>query len=533
MSTGAEKNERSVAGVDITSESVLESLRKILASEDFVSAPRLSSLLNFIVLETLAGRSTELKGFNIANRVFGRDENFDARTDPLVRVQANRLRKALERYYLTSGKQDSIQINVPKGSYAAIFEVTPKTAAQGASVREAPPEPSIAVLPFRDIGKGDMAHVAVGLTEELTTALAQVENFVVIGRHSTMRYLDNQDDLRQVGLDLGVRFVMTGSVQVGSETFRITSQLTDTQTGAQVWSERFDRPIEPDKVFELQDEISATVIARVADAYGVIPRILEKETRGKRTKDLQVYEAMLRFYLYQADPGMETFMHARIGLQQAIERDPDYALAHAALAENYCDNYALKLVEPYDQVNEAFDLARRAIALDPSCQQAHFSLAMCQFHRRERPGCLRALDKVLELNPNAPYYAGAAGWMIALVGDWERGLAIIDESKARNPFVPTWFYVAHFEYHFMNGDFESALSAAESVKLRGLAWDPLVRAAALQRLGRADEASVLIADLLESQPKFAAIAREYLSGYVYEDELAAEIYSALKEAGLP
>ena len=529
-------NAKSVERPEITgaeADAILAALERVLKSEDFSAAPRLSSLLDYIVRETLAGRSHLLKGFNIANQVFGRDERFDARTDPLVRVQANRMRKALERYYLLAGKNEPVQITVPKGSYAAVFE-NRNVDDERSGALPAAAEPTVAVLPFKSIGSGqDQEYFADGITEELTVALAQVENFRVIARNSTQRYSGDDVDLREVGRELNVRFVLQGAVQRQADTLRVTAQLMDTQTGVQVWAQRFDRRLETEDLFAIQDEITQMVITSISDTYGVIPRLLEKEIRGKRATDLESYDAVLRFFHYQANPGVETFKRARRGLEVAVERNADYAMALASLSEAYSDNYALHLDPPYDLLDQAHDLARRAIALDPACQQAHHAMAMAQFQRRERPGCLKALERVLELNPNAPYYYGAAGWLIALVGDWERGLSILEESKARNPFHPPWFHVAFFQYHFMRGEYEEALAAAESVKLPGLAWDPLIRAAALQRLGRSDEARRVIDELVDRHPDFAASAREYIGRFVFEPELVQEICDALIEAGLP
>ena len=519
-----------ISGAEV--DAILAALERILQSEDFSAAPRLTSLLDFIVRETLAGRSHLLKGFNIANQVFGRDEQFDARTDPLVRVQANRMRKALERYYLLTGKDEPLRITVPKGSYAAVFERKDDDAPSGAA--PAPAEPTVAVLPFKSIGSGqDQEYFADGITEELTVALAQVENFRVIARQSTQRFKGDDVDLREIGGQLNVRFVMQGAVQRQADALRVTAQLMDTQTGTQVWAQRFDRKLETEDLFAIQDEITQMVITSISDAYGVIPRLLEKEIRGKRATDLESYDAVLRFFHYQANPGVDTFKRARRGLEVAVERNADYAMALASLSEVYSDNYALHLDPPYDLLDQAHDLARRAIALDPSCQQAHHAMAMAQFQRRERPGCLKALERVLELNPNAPYYSGAAGWLMALVGDWERGLSILEESKARNPFYPPWFHLPIFEYHFMRGEYDEALAAAELFKLPGLAWDPLIRAAALQRLGRGDEAGRVVEGLVAAHPDFAASAHEYIGRFVFEQSLAEDIHSALVAAGLP
>lgn len=518
----------------ITPDAVLAALESVLNSEDFVAAPRLTSLLEFIVKETLEGRSDKLKGFNIANKVFGRDETFDARTDPLVRVQANRLRKALERYYLLGGKAEAIRISVPKGAYVAVFETqSPDTSEVAAYAPLSQAQPTVAVLPFVSIGnQDDRDYLADGLTEELTISLAQIENFLVIARQSTTRYKGVDVDLRAVGRELQVRFVMQGSVQLRCDTLRVTAQLTDTLNGVQVWAKRFDRKFSADDIFSVQDEISNDVISHIADAYGVIPRLLEKETRGKRVRDMDAYDAVLRFYHYQTFPNLENFKRARKGLRAAVDKNPDYTLAAAALSELYSDNFGLHFDPPYDQLDDAYELARSAVVEDSECQQAHFAMAFAHFHRRERRACINAAQRVLDLNPNAPYYSGAAGWLIAVVGEWEQGLEILTDAYKRNPFHPSWFNVAPYQYHFGRGEYEQAMEAAEQVRMPDLPWGGIVCGSALQRLGRHNEARAVVDDLRDRFPDFAVNARDYIRKYVFDDALCDGIYGALVEAGL-
>ena len=513
---------------ELDNDKIETALRKILESRDFRASPRLAQMLTFIVEETLEGRGPYLKAFYIANQVFGRDENFDAATDPLVRVQANRLRKAIEHYYLTEGANDPVRISVPKGRYCAEFQSSGRAGTSSA----VPAAPTIAVLPFATASAEDLDYFADGLAEELTTALARVENFRVVSRHSTRQYGKGGQDIRDIGQELAVRFILEGSVQRSVKAVRVTAQLTDASDGVQVWADSYSRKLQADDLFDIQDEIVAQVIAKVADTYGVIPRMLEKETRGKRTNDLEAYDSLLRFYHYQANLGLEQYDYARRGLLKAIERDPEYGPALAALAELACDNLTLRYHEPYDRLDEAYDYARRAISVDPECQQAHFGMALVQFQRRDRDECIRSARKIIELNANVPYYAGVAGWLIALAGEWEQGLEILEGSIEQNPFYPDWWNLAPFQYYFFKEQYEQALAAAERMILPGLPWDPLVRLASLARLGKTDEASAVLQQLNREFPDFAGYAHEYIHHYVFEEKHADLIYDALLEAGL-
>lgn len=506
----------------------------MLASDDFANAPRLAEMMQFIVDETLAGNASRLKAFYIANMVFGRDETFDAATDPLVRVQANRLRKAIERYYLTEGASEPLRITVPKGRYSAAFETADTSATSRHKETDTlSASPTLAVLPFTTISRDDQqGYFADGITEEITTLLTRVENFRVIGRHSTRQFKTSLDDVRSIGEKLGVRFVMEGTVQRSIKALRVTAQLSDTSSGLQVWADSYSRELTTDNVFEIQDEIASHVTATIADAFGVIPRLLEKETRGKRAPDLEAYDALLRFFHYQTHLGVDNYEWARRGLERAVERDPEYAPALAALAELACDNLTLRYREPYDRLDEAYSYARRAVSADPACQLAHYAMAFVYFHRKDRAGCLRSAAKVIELNPNAPYYVGVAGWLMALAGEWEQGLEVMRQSIERNPIYPDWFNLAPFQYHFFRGEFEEALAAAERMILPGLPWDPITRVAALTRLGRSEEAQGVLQQMRREYPDFRSYARDYIASYVFLDDDVDAIYKALMDAGL-
>ena len=506
---------------------VTSALEQILASDDFVSSPRLSEMLAFIVEQTLDGHGAYLKAFNIANHVFGRDENFDAGTDPLVRVQASRLRKAIERYYLTKGANVKIRISIPKGSYVAAFATAEANARRLSAGDTSRTDPTIAVLPFSTIDRDDeQDYFATGITQELTTALTQVENFQVVSGHSTQHYKETDKDIGEIGMDLRVRFLVIGTVQRSAKAMRITASLIDTSTGLQIWADSYSRQLQASDIFEMRDDIARQVTASIGHAYGVIPRLLEKETRGKRTSNLDAYDAVLRFFHYQTHLGRDNYTWARRGLERAISKDPEYALALAALAELSCDNYTLRYFEPYDGLEEGFGFARRAVSADPSCQLAHYSMAFVQFHRRQRVSCLESAEKVISLNPNAPYYVGVAGWLIALVGEWDRGLEILRETCIRNPFYPDWFNLAPFQYHFLREEYEEALVAAEKLIVPGLEWDPLTRLVALTRLGRDEQAIAVRRQLEREHPEFDTYARNYFAAYVFEDDDVENFYQA-------
>jgi len=506
---------------------IQEQLGKLLESSLFRRSPRLAAFLEYVVNETLADRGRLLKGFNIALDVFGRDASFDGSTDPLVRVQARNLRLALERYYLGEGKNDGIRIEIPKGVYTASF-------LENTIEPEAFSEPSIAVLPFESIGApGDRSYIAEGITQELNSAFTQYAELAVIIRQAVESYRGSPVDVRKVSRELGVRFVLQGSVQTVEDTVRVSARLLDGPTGNHLWARDYDRTLDTRNLFEVQDEITREVVSRITGTYGVILRTLERETRGRRPEQLSVYEAIMRFYSYNVVLSQASYDDARKALELAVVKEPDLALPWALLAEMYTDGCSMGLADDHEPLKVAAKYAQRAIALDPNCQHAHWELAQVRFHLRDQRGCLESLEKVLSLNPNAAFFVGAAGWLMALVGEWDRGLAILHESLAFNPRQPGWFYLAPFQNCYRQGDFEGALKYAVNFNMPRLSWDQILRAAAYQRLGDADSASQAVAELLSRHPEFPAAAQTYISGFVFFDEIAENILAALHEAGLP
>jgi TolB-like protein len=194
--------------------------------------------LRFVVNEALQGRDSRLKGYTIAVEVYRRTEGFDPQVDPIVRVEAGRLRRALDHYYLTAGKNDPVLIEIPKRGYQPSFQMLQVPPSEIASA----PGTSIAVMPLVDLtGDKEEEYFTDGLTEELTAELARYQDFRVIAAQSSMRFKGQKVDPREAGRDLNVRFLLTGSVRRDSNAVKIMVQLLDTSTPERIWGEGYRR----------------------------------------------------------------------------------------------------------------------------------------------------------------------------------------------------------------------------------------------------------------------------------------------------
>jgi len=256
-------------------------------------------------------------------------------------------------------------------------------------------------------------------------------------------------------------------------------QLTDARSGAVGWTEKITRELSAAQLLDLEEEVARHVAKTVAENYGVIPRTLTAELHRKRTSDLSVYDAILRFRHYQCVVTNESRERAIDALEKAVQLDPEYALPWAMLSEAVCDAYGLRIDCRLDVVSRSKELARRAIALDPNCQHAHWALAYAHLHAREHNSFLRSAEATIELNPNNGYLVGIVAWAMALAGEWDRGISMLTRLMDQNPYYPTWMHLALYLDHYRKGEFEKALVEAVVAGLSKAGWNAMKSATCL------------------------------------------------------
>jgi adenylate cyclase len=329
-----------------------------------------------------------------------------------------------------------------------------------------------------------------------------------------------------------VGFLLTGSIRKDVKTVKVTTRLLDTSTGAEIWGQSNKRDLTAANLIAVQEEIAHYVVGAVADQYGLITRRLARDSRKKAPADLKAYDAILRFYHYETLVSPEAFQNALTALERAVEIDPEYGLAWAMLGHLYADNHALGFCEIEAPLEKALTFAQKGVALAPQNQLARDALTLVHFHRGDKRSFLEHAEQTVALNPNSPYIIGVAGWHMALYGEWERGLTLLEKGMKLNPYHPSWFHLASYMDYYRRGEYESAFAEALKFNYPDLFWDPLMRAAALGRMGREREAKAAVAELLKLEPDFAARGRRLISHYVKVDTLIDAINEGLQKAGL-
>jgi len=394
-----------------------------------------------------------------------------------------------------------------------------------------PDKPSVAVLPFSNLS-GDPAqdYFADGIVEDIITGLARINWLFVIARNSTFTYKGRAVDLKQVGRELGVRYILEGSVQRAGGHVRVTGQMIDASTGAHVWAERYDR--NSDDIFALQDEIAMSAVGAIAPS---LRRAEVDRVKRRRPDNMDAYDLVLRAQL-DVDSGMpEQVTRALALLERAIELDPAYALAHGNAA--MC-HHCLFLRSGLQEANRAASIryARSAILHgqdDASALTlAGFSIGM---DGHDRKAAFTALEAALAISPSSAltYILGSVvlGWS----GEAERAIEWSEQGMRLSPFDPWAFaaFDAQAMSHLLRGRYDEACRAAyRSVQANPAHSITYVQlAAALAKLGRLEEARAAAARVLELHPTFS-YSRQF-AGVNCAPALAACLGDALRVAGLP
>ena len=347
-----------------------------------------------------------------------------------------------------------------------------------------------------------------------------------------MKFKDRKVDPKEARRLLGVRFLLTGSVRKDSKTVKVAIRLIDTSTDVQIWGEDYKHNLTTADLIATQEDIAHQVAGVISDHYGIISRRLSRESRKKVPAELLAYDAILRFYHYETELTPESFEKALAALEQAIEIDPEYGLAWAMLGHIHADNYALGFREIKAPLDKALAFAQKGVALAPDNQFARDALTLVYFHQGAKELFLQDLEQTLALNPDSPNIVGVAGWHMAIYGEWDRGLELLKNGMKLNPYHPSWFHLAPFLDYYRRGEYENAFTEALKFNYPELFWDPVMRAAALGRMGRQNEAKAAGSKLLELEPEFATRGRWLISCYVKVDDLVDTIIEGLRKAGL-
>ena len=462
------------------SSTVRACLERILVSAPFAQSERLQRFLKFVVTETLAGHADRLKGYTIGVEVFDRDPSFDSAIDPIVRVEAARLRAKLREYYDREGRGDPIRLELPKGRYAVqIEERFPRTVSAPAipisregeattvTVAPHPPpiedKPSLAVLPFINMSSdAEQGYFADGVTDSLITELSRLPDLFVISRHSSFVYRNMDKRVQDIGQELGVKYLVEGSVRRAGNRVRITTQLIDAASGGHLWAERFDREVQD--ILTVEDDVVRRILA-VLQVKLTAPDAVRTGHEG--TRSLEAHDCLLRglerFWL----SSQQSVEQARAYFARAVDLDPTYAAAHAWLARALAFGWIMYWDPRPDGIDEAHEHARLAVDLDPRLPQAQSILCWVQLWRTQGEAAVAAGRKAVAIDTNdadAHLFLSSA---LCGSGRGEEALHYIEKGMRLNPHPSGFYYFVLGQCYYVLKEYEQALAAfKQGVALR-------------------------------------------------------------------
>ena len=381
----------------------------------------------------------------------------------------------------------------PAARAAAAPAATPAAANEARAIK-----PAIAVLPFDNIsGEPEQEFFTDGITEDIITELSRFRDLFVISRNSSFKYKGRQVDVAKFARELGVQYVVEGSVRKAGNRVRITVQLIDAETDRHVWAERYDRDLAD--IFAIQDEVTASIVATLP---GRIEAASRDRAARKTTGNLAAYELVLAGKLLHHRSNRADNDSALELLERAIALDPNYAHAHAWRAcvlgqrwgYNWCDDR--KALEPLIVAE-----LETALALDDNDSDVHRILAAINVVYENFEQCLYHQQRALSLNPNDDLVVVQQGEILTWCGQAEEGIAWIRKAMRLNPYHPERFWSHLARACFVAGRFDEALDAAGHITTPDAALLAFI-AACHARLGNVDAARARIAELRSRAPAF-------------------------------
>ncbi len=396
---------------------------------------------------------------------------------------------------------------------------------------ELPNKPSIAVLPFENMsGDPTKEYFSDGLTEEIITGLSKIPSLFVIARNSTFTYKGKPVKVQQMSRELGVKYVLEGSVRSAGERVRITAQLIDGMTGQHLWAERYDRQMKD--IFAIQDDITMKIMV----AMQVKLTAGEDAFLGaKGTDNLEAYFLFLQAIAYFYEFSKDSNILSRKKLEQAIALEPDYATAHGWLAGTYIVALWFSWDKsPRQSMAKAVEHTQRCLALDDSNADA-FSLAGALYLvQRKWDKAIAAGERSVELSPNSADNHAKFAMTLKSVGRVNEAIAMIEKAIRLNPMTPEWYLHELGTYYRLQGRYEEAIAILK----KNLDHNPdyltsrINLTATYSMAGKLDQARTEAKEVLRKIPDFSA--EQFMRGFPYKDQkIIDDFIDNLCKAGLP
>lgn len=545
---------------------IRECLDRVIDSEGMRSAPQLARFLRFVVEETLGGRAAELKGYTIATRALGRPDDFDPQIDPIVRVEAMRLRRVLDGYYAKEGKRDCVRIRIPRGTYVPEFLILDQKTPEPKAVpverllkahapvqrRLAPalgifacligfviaaayifPPAPVSRLTTGTVAKQSLVLPIVVIDKirfdgampewfsptrfrlSVTDALARFDEIILIDREADPPSAVRAPAGRHVS-------TLTLSLATVGQKVNVSVQLIGQPDGRIIWSRRFNKAM-PDQV----PELASTIAAIIAQPTGVLfGHFREASDVGSPTRCIAIT------FAYWAKPNVLAHEDARNCLDSLRRGNPNLAVGHALASMIYLDEYRIGYNTQPAAIERSLEAARLAVALSSESPRAHQALMSALFASGDKDGALAAGAQASILNPADSEILADFSRKLFMTGNYSAGFAMLKQAQHLASGVPSRYDFFLFLAERMVGDDANSAVALSLVSSQSYAVALLGRAIVAMEAGEVANATTLISALLMIEPTFLDDPKHTMERWGMSDAIAMQLLEGLERAGL-
>ena len=563
----------------LTDTEILEQLARVLESDEFHRSLRSSSFLEFIVRQSLAGKSDQLKGYTIAIMVFGKSDDFDPDTDASVRVEATRLRKALALYYHGAGRHDPVVIKVPKGSYRPVFHYNDHPALPGAGeqaeglashslyrsmrypalllllillvavlsfssvfLRDAREYgvvktrlPVILVLPLNSVGDQTTDQISVLLSNKLSYNLSLFRSVETSKAKVNAHAMDGLENSTIIGEKFKANYVLVGSVRKYINEVNAVVHLLDVQRKTYIWSYNEKYDLQPGNDEWIED-FSGKVASQLASPYAVIQNNEQQRIRQTLTDEGYAdYKCFLDFYVYSNNKTAAQHKMARDCLEVVVENDPQNSNGWAYLSWIYGDEFRYNYNKSAsDEAVKARSLqaALRAVEADPQNPSAHQYLANAYHLDDDTEKMLEQLKISVELNPYDSEVLADAAWNYGQIGEWEKSGELGLRAVRLNPDHARWYHGILFAYFYMDGNYQDATYHALEYYQPDVLFANVALAVSYAGQYEYDKAAEVARFIEENFPEFIESPRQALEGWNFQKPFIDKILIGAQDAGV-
>jgi adenylate cyclase len=518
-------------------------VERMTASSVFRNSPQLATFLWFIVEAQLRGKGERLKGYTIGVEVLRRDTSFDPQVDPIVRVEATRLRRALERYYVGPGVEDTIMISMPRGGYVPRigWRTAHDVAEPSFKAEAAPPAtplllpgngmPTLRVAPFVVIGMPQTRAVALeALSGKLSEAFALFDIINILAAAPPVRPAQ-APALPQAAARSDYR--LDGVVEYRGDTVDLRFRLIDESDAMVIWSRSFERISCVADCEEIEQSTILQLATTIVQPFGVI-------SANDRAKRLASGKLDMRYCcLLEAGDALRTYdpaAHVRVreGLEHLVALDPNFATGHTTLAIFYCREYFTGFgARPGDgpPLDRALKAARRGIELRPQNARGYHILFNILFFLGETEGAIATAEKAMALNRYDLLIPADYGGRLICAGQIERGTEILRKAIGAAGIVPGWYHFYLFIAHYVRGEWPEARYQTAQITSESYVYGQLARALVAHHDGDAAEAGRAVKAILAAQPSWCDNPRLEIGKSITAPEIADRLTADLIATG--